>query len=72
MGYALGPADRTFFVLHVFMLVGVVWLGALCIVSEIVWTKCNTGGKWISSGFYQTRSDDSTISSKKYRKEEIF
>lgn len=35
--------------------------GALCIVSEIVWTKCNMGGKWVSSGFYKTCSDDSTI-----------
>lgn len=46
--------------------------GALCIVSEIVWTKCNMGGKWVSSGFYKTRGDDSTVSSKKYKKEGIF
>lgn len=26
--------------------------GALCIVSEIVWTKCNIGSEWVSSDRY--------------------
>lgn len=47
MGYALGPADRTFFVLHVFVLVGVVWL-ALCALSRKL---CGLNVIWAVNGF---------------------
>ena len=51
MGCALGPADRAFFVLYIVCFAGGSSVaGTLCIVSEIVWTKCNMGSKWVSSG----------------------
>lgn len=47
VGCALGPAYRTFFVFHVFMLVGVVWL-ALCALSQKL---CGLNVIWAVNGF---------------------
>lgn len=47
VGCALGPADRTFFVLRVFMLVGVVWL-VLCALSQKL---CGLNVIWAVNGF---------------------
>lgn len=46
-GCALGPADRTFFVRHAFVLVGVVWL-ALCALSQKL---CGLNVIWALNGF---------------------
>lgn len=45
-GCTLGPADRTFFVHHVFMLVGVVWL-VLCALSQKL---CGLNVIWAVNG----------------------